>query len=1065
MNKIWLFCLLFISVLFAGNPDTAIVIDSVSSNVCGIVHAPTGQAFLQRTDAVIAGYEPIPIARAYVSENSGALNWEGGWAVFPHVQFSVLVTDKGLVAVVHEPEGSVVRYRLQEHSDRMLPDLETFHAPPFHREISGRTDVRNSWIHLHKSDRKGQQFSGATLHLGNGGRRIYQFKRMEHHPIHWIFLLEEEIKPNGNKVLYSHDEDERVKKISTWNPKKTKEYASLSFDYGGKKTKDHNCDLTGSDGTVLHYDFWRPEDKHLHNFFYFEEVSGEGVVLEKISYDIGYKKAKTSVNKTRGPFVDTIAIGGELAFELSYYYPGQNTPSFGDPVFLKNARDHICDKVMDLKEPVGPEGAFITTHSFRYEHSTNKGPGVTKVRDVLGNETHYFFDEHFKPSKTEFYSLEGLIRTEKFLWKEQDLEWHILEDPTGQNSSARHFEYETQGNVKKQTLYGNLTGRCTVPFDIENLQNGIESYSTTYDYSKDGFNLPVLKEEDNGLKTTYSYKSGTDLLETKTVYDRAEFLGIRYQYHYNEDNFLFEEILDDGYHRKIIRYTPNENNFPETIEEKALNLTSGEEILLQKRILYYNARHQVEKEDVFDADGVRRYSTKTGYKKGLIDSSSDPLGQTTTFKYNGRHQLKERHKEGSPTETFVYDPAGRLKEKHLSAEENQVTTYEYNALHHRLSETDSHEAKTILEPNRFGAPCKITAPLAPGTEGIDIERKTILKYDFLGREIFRKDSNGDETNVRYNAYGNPICVLRTDGAEESFFYFPNGALQEHVDVEDVRTKYEYDVLGRPLSKKVYSSKEVLLSSDSKTYEGLHLDTHTDALDYITTYTYDFAGRKSSEERASLKTEYRYDSLGVLNRTIQDNLVLVTEQDLLGRIIEERKESLIGQVLYKKRFIYKDAGHTVEEITYPKNQEAITTSRFDSFGRLVEIEDPYGHTTFYEYTLKPHTKTTTDALGRQKIETYNALGKFAHLKQVDEHGKIIALEEYFYDQGLNLSRQASSIYEKEAFLKTIETRWIYGPLNRLEKLIEAANTTPRTTRYTYKKKGLLFQTTKPSGTIL
>jgi hypothetical protein len=49
---------------------------------------------------------------------------------------------------------------------------------------------------------------------------------------------------------------------------------------------------------------------------------------------------------------------------------------------------------------------------------------------------------------------------------------------------------------------------------------------------------------------------------------------------------------------------------------------------------------------------------------------------------------------------------------------------------------------------------------------------------------------------------------------------------------------------------------------------------------------------------------------------------VIEQDLLGRTVEERKESLSGKVLYKKRFVYKDFGCTIEEITFPNNTPAI-----------------------------------------------------------------------------------------------------------------------------------------------
>lgn len=1072
--KIWILFLTLAASLFAVDPDTTIVIDSTSCNVRDSVHAPTGQSFVRRNDAVVSGFESIPITRMYVSENSSALNWEGGWAIFPHCQFTLSLTEKGIFATIQEPEGMIGKYRLVENTLTLVADLENTHAPPFNREISGRTDIRNNRIVLH-TDRK-KKFTGATLYLGNGGQRIYRFKRETHHPIGWVFLLEEEIKPNSNRVLYKPDNTERIENISTWNPQKTKKYASLTFTYRGKKAKDRDCTLTGSDGTSLYYHFWRPQDEHLHDFFYFEEVFGDGVVAEKVLYDVGYEKEKHSTfNKTRGPFVKDVTIGGETSLKLSYYYPGHNKPTLWDPVFLKKARDHICEKVLDLKEPVGPNGSFVTTHSFRYEHCTDKGPGVTKVRDALNNETHYYFDIHFKPSRIEFYTPAGLARTEIFLWDGRDLAWHIFQDPTGKNSFARRYEHDGRGNITKQTIYGNLTGICTAKFDLNNLQNGIESYAIRYDYSDDGFNLPIKKEEDNGLKITYSYKKGTDLLTAKIVYDKEKILS-RYFWNFNDDQFLLEEISDDGKsldpndssftERKIVKYTPNENNFPSTIEEKAIDLTSGQEVLLRKKILHYNKRNQVEKEDVYDSKNSYCYSTETNYQSGLISWQTDPLNQKTTYQYNARQQLKERSEPGCAIETFKHDGSGRLKEKILTGDEKQVTQFEYNALHHKISETQPTGAKTTFDPDRFGSPLAIIASSAPNEKGTEVERATTCKYDFLGREIYRKDPNGDETTTSYNAYGSPIHILRQDGSEETFVYYKNGHLHKSTDPEKTSTVYSYDVLNRPLTKEIFSPKQALLSSETRVYDAFHLRSYTDPLGYTTFYEHDSHGRKISEERDRIKTEYSYDSFDEMHRITQGELVHVTEHDFLGRAVEERKESLNGKVLYKKQFVYKDQGCTLEEITFPNNTPAVTTHQFDAFGRQIKKTDPENHATLFSYSLKPHTKTTTDALNRKKIETYNPLGKVAKSERQNELGKTISLEEYFYDLGSNLARQISSIYQSDTFLKTIETQWIYGPLNRLDKLVEAAGTpSSRTTSYTYTKKGLLDQTIKPSGKIL
>ncbi len=1011
MYKILLIVVLFTRALFAVGSDVSIVIDSASCNVRNAVHAPTGQLFLQKTDAIISGFEPIAISRTYVSENSNSLNWEGGWAMLPHDRFVLCDAENGYHANVRDSNGALVHLQSQrENALRLSPILDQYYAPPFGREISGRTDIRNWILEINKSKKEPL----VTLHLGDGGKRIYEYIHAINEQGVYTFLLREEIKPNGNRIVYAHDSSQRISKISTWNPRKTKEYASVTFTYRGKKAKDHDCDLRGSDGTTLHYHFWRPQEAAFHDFFYFEEVSGEGIIAEKALYDRGN-------NKTRGPFVTALSVGGQSALKFTYYGQGHDVSG--------------RDKVRDLQEPVGSDGTFITTHSFSYE----QGSGVTKVRDLLGNETHYYFDRYFKPEKIEFYTPAGLVRTERFQWEGYDLVEHTLQDPTGENSFTKRYRYDSYANVSQETISGNLTGK------------GVGSYTVWYDYSSDGFNLPIKKREENGLMTRYVYKNGTDLLTEKTIADHDKVL-IRHLYHYNEDNFLTEEVTTSSSgEQKVIRYTPNGRNFPAVIEERS------SEALLQKRILHYNRQDQVEEEEIYDSTGTYRYSILRSYQSKLLTSQTDPLGQKTSYRYNGRHQLAERCQDGAPTETFEYNPAGWLAKKRLSAEDMQITSLSYNALGYKISEIDSFGATTRFEPDRFGFQRVIYTP-----NGGVIRRES----DFLGRELFRKEANGDETYTRYNAVGSPIFIQQADGSKEYYTYFKNGPLQEHVDQESVSSRYEIDILQRPLRKAIYSPAGRLLSEERSLYDAFHLCSQTDALGVETIYTFDSHGRKCSEERAGVKIDSYFDALGRLERTIQDNLVVITERDLLDRLIEERKESLQGKVLYKRCFAYKDFGRLVEESSFPTDQRAVTKRYFDSFGRIREILDPYGHATRISYTATPHTTTIIDALGRKKIETFNAMGMLSSCEQQDEQGRTIALEECFYNFGGMLVQQNSSIYEGTTRLKTIETRRIYGALNRLEKLIEAANTPDaRTTAYTYTKKGLLSETRKSSGVLL
>jgi len=1089
--RIFLLFLFIANYALSGNsPENFIAINTTSCHVRGSVHAPTGQFFLHRTDAVIPGFEPIPITRTYVSDSIGALNWKGGWAFFPHAQFYMEIVQDGFFAQIQEPDGSISTYKWQPDTLTMLPDLEKYYAPPFGREISGRTDVRNSRLVLTTNPKAPPLFITATLYLGNGGKRVYKIKQEKRSDLKQLFLLEEEIKPNGNRVVYTHDESNRLKAIKTQNPNGSRNYASVTFEYRGKKNKDRDFTVVSSDEKRLNYHFLRPDDEYLHDCFYLTDLDGD-TVKERLSYDLGYKEKDEkaikrvkqeieeakwkgefykkleryrATDKTRAPFVNDVWVGEEPLLQVRYYQPLSNSPQFWNPISIAKASQSNCEKVMDLLEPVGSSGAMAVTHSFSYESN------CTKVKDLYGNETHYYFGDHFRPSQIDFFTSDGLVRSEIFLWHGPDLKWHIYRDPSGMNSFAHYYEHDNRGNVTKEVLYGNLTGNSSISFDPMNPQkSGVETYSTAYTYSTDGFNLLLKKEENSGLTTLYSYKPATDLVTSKFICNRNDIL-IRNFYKYDQNHFLCEEIVDDGKNqdpdnlafvteRKMTHYTPNGANFPELIENFALDLTSGKKVLQQKRKLHYSAKkHQLEKIEVFDQEGTKQYELLTTYENDQVVSQSDPLGNVTTFKYNGRRQLSQRKKAGGPLEIYNYKPTGLLSKKELKDEATQViwnTSYEYDGLQHKISEIDPYGTTTEFKHDRFGN--LISSTLGSSTY--------TARYDFLGRPTEQTDPKGYKTTTTYNVRGQPILIIHPTG-KETFNYYLNGALKTHIDPDGTEFEYEYDVFDRVLSKRVYSSSGVLMTEEKKTYNSFHLSAETDAGGYTTTYEYDCPGRKSAEIREGRRIGFTYDNLGHLEKATQEDLVTATKRDFLGQVLEERTELVDGTVLQKKQYGYNHLGLVETQTSFNDAGPSVSRTKYNAFGQIVEAIDPLGYTTKVQYSIQPHTKTTIDPLNRKKIETFNQLGKLEKLERKNANDKTVAFEQSFYDSSGNRERHISTIYFKDEILKNIETTWKYGPGNRLQELIEASNClSNRRTQYDYTPKGWLKQTIKPDGIVL
>ncbi|MBX7066761.1 MAG: hypothetical protein K1X28_05980 [Parachlamydiales bacterium] len=1072
--------------LFAGSSETSSELN-VSTNVRNAVNALSGHFFLHQVDAVSAGFEPISIERSYVSNNG--LDKEGGWKIFPHDRFQIttgadVVKEKvfyeNSVAHISEPSGQTIRYTrspvLSKGKNTILtPDLTMTYDPRFSREISGRTDPKNNVLEIETHTKHD---SIAVLTLGNGGKRTYKRK-----PNKEWFLLEEEVKPNGNVLIYKHDKQDRLESITSYNSSKQKAYSHVTFSYHSRDPeKNRDLAIKINDGREIYYHFEKYGSNHdwLKGCFYLEKVTGNGIVPWTYGYDLGHEKKWGPYTAPRGALINQVQSNGESLLRLTYYVPGTNLNGSSDSVHIEKATNFPCGLVLGMSETINDiEGGG---HVFVYDSKTSFTGGTTKIRDSIGNETEYVYGSFKKINQINYFdSKKNLLRAEKFKWSSNDfefaavqdpnwsgndLELHVVIDPKGEGSFAYKYSYDSKGNVKTKTLYGNLTGKCTTKLDPENLQNGIESYTITYDYSDDHFNLLKKKVEQDGLTNHYEYETGTDLLKAEYVC-KSEKVLIRNFYSY-VDGFLTEKIVDDGRTmnradtvfeslRKITRITPNANNYPVQIEEFGVDLKSGKEILISARTLeYYDAprQHLVKKETVIDAERKERYFiSKTYDEAGHLASETISFnGASNAWTYNDRHFLEKRQHSESAKETFTYYPSGAVK---THSHGDYTTTFTYDSLNHKKSEMDSYGLLTEFTNDRFGNPVLVAIEKS-------LQRN---EYDFWGRPVKQTDPKDHTTKTIFNARGQPIKIEHPTG-EEIYLYNLKGNLIEHIDLDKIKTVYEYDEFDRVAKKIVYSLENKPIAEETKTYGMFYLKEEEDLEGYTTQYFYDHAGRKTQTVREGRSITYTYDPLGNLLTTTQGDLQMVTKRDCLGRVEEEEKKNKNGDVLERKKWTYDKKGLVKEEIRNFAGKEVVFKTDYDPYDRVKETADPLGRKTIFEYSKNPHAKTTTDPLNRKKIETFNSKGKLALSERLDRHGNTIALEEYDYDLNGNLEKQTSSVYLEEKVLKKIIMKWEYGPGDRLKEWTEAFGTPiARKTTYEYTKKGLLEKVTKPDGEIL
>lgn len=1057
-------------------------------NLCRSVNAITGDLFISQNDLTIQAVQPIELSRYYISGDGIGDN--GGWQFMPHLTLVLKrgYKDKRNRIYAADPNSSPICYQ-QQRSNRSLYSLQIEEDGDGITNcgkgiISARTNLRNQSIERFSRHKFQMRSSDGTLRLYQCDSKSDPDDRLNDQI---TFYLQSERHPNGNWTTYQYDKEDRIKLIQTHNPALTKTYAWAKFHYHGKSNASHNFHIETSDGRNVHYQFDKLGKRE--KGFYLTHVKSAHLPEEDDKY--------CSAHTRRGPLVNRRIFPGGRTLNAYYYDPGKNQVG-SEYINVHNVNDPICDRVKTLAFPVGNDSSPIETHRFFYSVDKHRRKengshyrysGCTRVYDIEDNLTLFLFTSKSRPKRIEhFQKANGkqiLSSTVEYTWQKcTDLHTKTLLDSNGQLLQSRTLSYDDKGNVLEEILTGNLTGG----------PNATDTYSISYTYDND--NLVLTSEEQDGSCTRFAYLPGTDLVTSKLFGDRNT-IYLREFHLYNEDNILIRRITDNGSspnkddlanvtQRTIQIITPRTSSpalgLPEVIEERYLDLSTGQEKLLKKIHQSYSPTAQIIKQEIYDANNDYRYSLETTYNiRDLPETETNALGQTTTTHYDlcSNPILISKPSE-SLTVHHQYDCCNRLvqtiEESPLS--QPRTTRHTYDGKHNRTSTTDPSGNTTYFTYDAFGNNLTTQLPPSPDETGTLRTPQHSKTYNSLHQEISSTDPNGHTTEKQYTLRNKPTLIIHPNGSQETHLYNPNGTLCKSTDQEGTTTHYTYDIFKNITSKQIYSPSNELLSQESSTYDAFHILSHTDADGNTTYYTYDGAGRKTAETLISPfgteQTIYTYDSLGRLHSTQQGDILLINEHDLLDRTIEDREEDPYGNVLIRTLYSYDGAGNKTTTTRFTASGPATETTLFDSFKRPIRIEDPLNNITTIHYEDRYLNnsnqtvlrKVTTNPEQIQTIEIFDTHGNIATLEKLDPSGKRLAYEERFYDSSGNLSCKRSHTIINHQTTAIVTTTWQYGPEKRLLTLIEADSTPEqRITTYTYTPKGLLETITKPDATTI
>ena len=189
------------------------------------------------------------------------------------------------------------------------------------------------------------------------------------------------------------------------------------------------------------------------------------------------------------------------------------------------------------------------------------------------------------------------------------------------------YKYDSSGNVIEETLSGDLTG-----------SGQTESYTLYRTYEKDDpFHLKRSETDGLGKITYFTYKPGTNLLETESVYTGDKLL-YRTSYQYDDCAICIQKTVEAPSYSRITTTIPKKSfpcfGLPETVEEKTLDH------LLSKIVYTYHPSGKIESEAHFDATGTHRYTLYNPYDtRDRLTSSTDALGHKTTYQYDNQNNL------------------------------------------------------------------------------------------------------------------------------------------------------------------------------------------------------------------------------------------------------------------------------------------------------------------------------------------------------------------------------------------------------------------------------------------
>ncbi len=530
------------------------------------------------------------------------------------------------------------------------------------------------------------------------------------------------------------------------------------------------------------------------------------------------------------------------------------------------------------------------------------------------------------------------------------------------NQTTEFDEYNLSGYPLHFTDPNGIETTLTYDERDRLLTQTVDGDTTTYDYDLHGNLISV--ETPDGTLLSYEYDPARRLtaIEDET--------GSRIEYEYDlESNLRYERIKDPGntlvYVKeqvydalsRLMRVVDSSAVYDVHTYDRQGNETGVTDQNSQATTNTYDTLNRLIK--IVDPQNGSTMPTEYTYDtRNNLTSVKDPRALTTSYQYNGFHEVTQQTSPDTGTTTYTYDDAGN-----------------------RISQTD---AKSVTINYEYDDLDRLTLVNAPGTDD-DIS----YTYDSCTLGVGRLCSvtRDDITlNYAYDAQGNIVNVEQEIGStnvDMAYNYDANNRLESITYPSGVSILYTYDTAGKIEEISLNDGATTTSLIDAITYQPMGPVKGYDPangvdLDII----YDLDGRIETITAGSVvDRDYGFDLVGNINlidESILTGLDRSYTYDAINRLSLE--EDITGTTTVFD-YAYDAAGNRTlydDTVTSQTLTYSSTSNRLTAIGVQSVTSDNNGNTTgIHGYTLAYDVYNRLNSATVSSTTTtyaYNGLGE-------------------------------------------------------------------------------------------